>query len=81
MPNNWLPQGGPLQAALAELGADLRADVGLHQLACHPGHALPQHVGVLIGQQLVGKLGSGHPGPLGHRGVLPSSILGTDRRK
>src|SRR5512132_4565302 len=28
--------GGPLQAALAELRADLRADVGLHELACHP---------------------------------------------
>ena len=40
--------GGPLQAALVELGADLGADVGLHQLACHPGHAFQQHVGMLV---------------------------------
>jgi hypothetical protein len=72
--------GGPLQAALAELGADLVADLGVHELAGHPGHAGQQHVGVLVMEELVGKLGSGHPGPLGHRGVLPSSILRTDRR-
>jgi hypothetical protein len=61
--------GGPLWRALAELGADLGADVGLHELACHPGNALQQHIGVLVLEQLVGKLGSGHPDPLGHRGV------------
>jgi hypothetical protein len=32
--------GGPFQAALAELGTDLGADLGLHQLVGHPGHAL-----------------------------------------
>jgi len=62
--------GGPLQAALAELGADLGANVDLHQLVCHPGHAGQQHVGVLVLEELVGKLGSGHPGPLGHRVCL-----------
>jgi hypothetical protein len=72
--------GGPLQAALAELGADLGTDVGLHQLVGHPGHRLAQHVGVLIAQQLVGELGSGHPGPLGHRGVSLRRSAGTDRR-
>jgi hypothetical protein len=72
--------GGPLQAALAELGADLGADVGLHQLTCHPGHAGQQHVGVLVLEELVGKLGSGHPGPLGHRGDSLRRSAGTDRR-
>jgi hypothetical protein len=71
---------GPLQAALAELGADLGADLGLHQLACHPGHALAQHIGVLVLEELVGKLGSGHPGPLGHRVCLLRRSAGTDRR-
>jgi hypothetical protein len=57
------------QAALAQLGTDLGADVGFHELACHPGHALAQHVGVLVLQELVGELGSGHPVAFGHRGV------------
>ena len=61
--------GGPLQAALAQLRANPGADLGVHQLGSHPGHRLAQHIGVLTGQQLVGKLGSGHPGPFGHRGV------------
>jgi hypothetical protein len=61
--------GDSLQAALTQLGADLCADLGLHQLLSHPGHALQQHIGVLLAHELVGQLGSGHPGPLGHRGV------------
>jgi hypothetical protein len=71
--------GEPVGAALAELGADLGGDLGLHQLLGHPGHALADHVGVLVGHELVGKLGSGHPWPLGHRGVsLRRSVEQTD---
>jgi hypothetical protein len=35
---------------------------------------------VLVLEELVGKLGSGHPGPLGHRGVSLRRSAGTDRR-
>src|SRR4029450_6540297 len=61
--------GHSLGGALAELGADLRGDLGLHQLGGHPRRAVAQHIGVLISEQLVRQLGSGHPGPLGHRGA------------
>ncbi|HET7519765.1 MAG TPA: hypothetical protein VFN05_19150, partial [Actinomycetes bacterium] len=60
--------GETLGGALAELGADLRGDLGFHQLGGHPRRAVAQHVGVLVNQQLVGELGGGHPGPVGHRG-------------
>ena len=72
--------GHPVGRALTQLGPDLSADVGLHELGGHPGHRLAQHVSVLARQQLVGKLGSGHPGPLGHRGVSLRRSAGTDRR-
>jgi len=45
--------GQPVWGALAELGADLGGDLGLHQLGDHPRHALAQHISVLTGQQLV----------------------------
>jgi hypothetical protein len=60
--------GYPLRGPLAEFGTDLGGDLGLHQLGGHPRRALAQHVGVLVNQQLVRQLGSGHPGPVGHRG-------------
>jgi hypothetical protein len=60
--------GHPLRGPFAELGADLRGDLGFHQLGGHPRRAVAQHVGVLVNQQLVGELGGGHPGPVGHRG-------------
>jgi hypothetical protein len=60
--------GEALGGALAELGADLRGDLGFHQLGGHPRRAVAQHVGVLVNQQLVGELGGGHPGRVGHRG-------------
>jgi len=60
---------GPLRAALAEFSADLATELGLHELGGHPGHALAQHVGVLVLEELVGELGSGHPVAFGHRGV------------
>ena len=61
--------GEAVRGALTELGADPCGDVALHELGGHPGHALEQHVGVLVAEELVGQLGSGHPGPLGHRGA------------
>jgi hypothetical protein len=61
--------GHPVRGALAELGADPAGDLGLHQLVCHPRHTVAQHISVLIGEELVGKLGSGHPVAFGHRGV------------
>jgi hypothetical protein len=71
--------GGPIRRPLAVLGADLAADLGVHEFGDHPGHRLADHVGVLAGKQLVGKLGSGHPWALGHRGAPGSSICeGTD---
>jgi hypothetical protein len=72
IPGPWaipVAVGEAVGGALTELGADLCDDVGLHQLRGHPGHRLAQHISVLVGQQLVGQLGSGHPGPLGHRGA------------
>jgi len=45
--------GHPLWGPLAELGADLGGDLGLHELGGHPRRALAQHVGVLVNQQLV----------------------------
>ena len=36
-----------LVGALAELGADLRRDLGLHHLGDHPGHAFSHHFEVL----------------------------------
>jgi hypothetical protein len=56
-------------AALTQLGAGPRTHFGLHQLGDQPGHAVAQHIGVLVGQQLVDQVGSGHPVALGHRGV------------
>jgi len=61
--------GNPVGAAFAVVGAGKGAGLGFHQLVGHPGNALAQHVGVLVGHELVSKLGSGHPWPLGHRGV------------
>jgi hypothetical protein len=34
-----------------------------------PGHAVVQHISVLIRHELVDQLSSGHPVALGHRGV------------
>jgi hypothetical protein len=45
--------GSVAGGALAELGADLRGDLGLHQLRGHPGRAVAQHIGVLVSEQLV----------------------------
>jgi hypothetical protein len=67
--------GGPLRAALAKLGADPGADLGFHEFSGHPGHAVAQHVGVLVLEQLVGELGSGHPVALGHRDVSFVALL------
>jgi hypothetical protein len=44
------------ESAGDQLGADPCRDLGVHELVGHPGHGLGQHVGVLIGQQLVGQL-------------------------
>ena len=41
----WVSRSG---GVLAQLGADLCADVGLHELGGHPGHRLAQHVGVVV---------------------------------
>jgi hypothetical protein len=35
----------PLGGALAELGADLRGDLGLHELGGHPRDAVAQQIG------------------------------------
>jgi len=48
-------QMAPVSRCARELGADLGADVGLQKFAGHPGHALTQHIGVLVGEQLVGR--------------------------
>jgi len=72
VPSPWaisVAVGEAVRGALTELGADPCGDVALHELSGHPGHRLAEHVSVLVGQQLVGKLGSSHPGPLGHRGA------------
>jgi hypothetical protein len=37
------------------LGTDLRGDLGVHELGDHPGHRLADDIGVLAGEQLVGK--------------------------
>jgi hypothetical protein len=52
-----------------ELGADLCRDLGLHQLADQPRHALAHDVDVLAAHHLVDHLRSGHPPILGHRGA------------
>ena len=67
--------GEPFGGALTQLGADPCGDIGFHELACHPGHRLAEHISVLIDEQLVGQLGSGHPGPLGHRGASFVALL------
>ena len=59
----------PLARDLAELGADLRRDLGLHQLADQPRDALAHDIDVLAAHQLVDHLRSGHPPILGHRGA------------
>jgi hypothetical protein len=63
-----------LGRALAVVGADLRRDLGVHELPAQPRHRLAHDVAVLVGHQVVDQLGSGHPPVLGHRGASPSSI-------
>jgi hypothetical protein len=55
--------------ALTEPGAGELAEFGFHQLGDQPGHAVAQHIGVLVAHELVDQVGSGHPVALGHRGV------------
>jgi hypothetical protein len=55
--------------AFTQLGAGQLADLGVHQLGDQPSHTVAQDIGVLACEQLVDQVGSGHPGPLGHRGV------------
>jgi len=59
-----------IRGTLTQPGAGQPADLGLHQLGDQPGHAVAQHVGVLVCQQLVDQVGSGHPVALGHRVCL-----------
>jgi hypothetical protein len=70
----------PLARDLAELGADLPSDLGLHQLADQPRHALAHDIDVLAAHQLVDHLRSGHPPVLGHRGASPSVSSQRNRR-
>jgi hypothetical protein len=78
LPNPGVPTARPiaialglaaLRGALTKLGAGQHTDLGLHQLSDQPGHAVAQHISVLIGHELVDQVSSGHPEPLGHRGV------------
>jgi hypothetical protein len=67
------PGGG--QGRLTQPGGGQPGDLRFHQLGDQPGHAVAQHVAVLVADELVDQVGSRHPGPIGHHGV-PSSILG-----
>lgn len=62
----WVIRSGVRSPCSAPICAATSAS---HQLSGHPRHALTHHVGVFSVQQLVGNLGSSHPGQLGHRGV------------
>jgi hypothetical protein len=70
----------PLAADLAELGADLRRDLSLHQRADQPRHALAHNINMLAAHHLVDHLRSGHPALLGHRGASPFVSSQRNRR-
>jgi hypothetical protein len=63
-----------LRGALAELRADHRRHLSLHQRVDHEPHRLADHVGVLRTHHLVDRVRSRHPAVLGHRGASPSSV-------
>jgi len=62
--------GDALGGGLAVGGADLRRDLGLHQLAAQPRHRLAHDIAVLVVHQLADQLVGGHSVVLGHRGVF-----------
>jgi hypothetical protein len=55
--------------AFTKLSAGQRTHLSLHQLGDQPGHAVAQHINMLIRHELVDQVSNGHPVALGHRGV------------
>src|SRR5690606_29270437 len=63
-----VPVRGALGGLLVQAGADLRGDLGLHELADEPGERLAQDVGMVIAHELAYELVQTHA-HLGHRGA------------